>query len=187
MVSCLLQGPWPHSMYEIDPSEEDWDKGLPDDVLALVAKAGGVNEMKSMRQVSKTWQLGFELGVQGITILEVHPMLPPGMQHPMLPQGMEAAGRFPALTKLDLGRSAAVAALPWLINLRAFPNLDTLILGERTSCQGVWPCNRNLPRWLKDDGMAVLQARTSEPHYFLSYSMWPTDVQAQAWTEVQKS
>lgn len=38
--------------------EEDWDKGLPFDVLGLVA--GGRNDLKAMRAVSKTWRIGFE-------------------------------------------------------------------------------------------------------------------------------
>lgn len=35
----------------------DWDKGLSIDVLGLVAGSG--KDLKSMRGVSKTWQVGF--------------------------------------------------------------------------------------------------------------------------------
>lgn len=48
----------------------DWANGLPDDVLALVAKAGGLPDMKIMREVCTTWQSGFELGVKCIKLPE---------------------------------------------------------------------------------------------------------------------
>lgn len=46
----------------------DWDKGLPSEALALVAKARGTDNAKKIREVSKTWQQGFDLGVTGIKI-----------------------------------------------------------------------------------------------------------------------
>lgn len=54
----------------------NWDTGLTADILGLVAKAGGIKEMAVMRQVSKTWKQGFELGVSGITVSFEAPMLP---------------------------------------------------------------------------------------------------------------
>lgn len=152
IVSWLLQVPLPYILYKMDPSDVDWDKGLPEDVLALVANAGGIEEMKSMREVSKTWELGFELGVQAITIF--------GLEQPMLPPGLEAARRFPGLIKLDLGRSAAEIALPWLRNLRAFPKLRSLDLGQPCRYQDPFPDEKSLTLWLAGDATSVLQART---------------------------
>lgn len=99
----------------------DWDSGLPPDVLALVAKAGGVSDTKSMREVSKSWQQGFELGVTGIAIVHT--------EHPVLPPVLEVAQRFPGLTRLDLSRSATNAAR--LGNVRVLPKLESLVLGHR--------------------------------------------------------
>lgn len=36
----------------MEPLDIDWDKGLPLDILSLVAKTGGLVEMKVMREVS---------------------------------------------------------------------------------------------------------------------------------------
>lgn len=41
---------------DLEEGSVDWDKGLPPDVLALVAKAGGLEALKGMRGVSKAWQ-----------------------------------------------------------------------------------------------------------------------------------
>lgn len=97
----------------------DWDTGLPSDVLALVAKKGRANQMKIMREVSKSWQQGFELAVRGISIGSV--------EHPVLPWGLEVAQRFPALTQLGLGNSLIDTA--WLETLQTLPNLNRLFLG----------------------------------------------------------
>lgn len=99
----------------------DWDKGLPSDVLALVAKAGGVNIMKSMRGACKTWQHGFELAVTGI---KVHP------EDPVLRLGDGAAHRFPRLTILDVGESQAHVGD--LQGIQGFSNLRKLVLGNAT-------------------------------------------------------
>lgn len=72
----------------------DWDKGLPSDVLAMVARAGGITEMKAMRGVSKQWQEGFELAVVSIKA---------SLKTPSLPR--EVALRFPVLTSLDVGET----------------------------------------------------------------------------------
>lgn len=101
--------------------EVNWASGLPGDVLALIAKSGGVPDMKIMREVCKTWQSGFGIAVRGIKI-------PP--EAPVLPEGEELAQRVPGLTRLDLGESAMGEA--WLQNLHAFPNLRVLVLGRAT-------------------------------------------------------
>lgn len=129
----------------MDPIELDWDKGLPTDVPALVAKAGGVKELKSMRGVCKAWQEGFELGVQGIKIL--------GPDYPALPLGLEAARRFPGLTKLNLVYTSPESK-SCLENLRSFPRLSNLILGN-----GVSTYPACLPMELDDADMAHLQVR----------------------------
>lgn len=97
----------------------DWEKGLPPDVLGLVAKAGGLKEMMGMRGACKTWQQGYELGVTAITI---------HFEDPVLPLGAEAAQRFPGLKVLSIGDSRTEVGD--LQGLRALPNLDTLILGK---------------------------------------------------------
>lgn len=107
--------------------EVDWDKGIPPDVIALVAKAGGATEMKIMRGISKSWKVGYELGVACITV---------GLQHPMLTVGLEAAQRFPGLTRLDLGMSLNTD-VAWLENLGAFLKLDSLVLGGQPLVEGM--------------------------------------------------
>lgn len=119
----------------------DWDKGLPPDVLALVAKAGGLSAMKDMRGVSKTWQEGFELGVTGIRVSPLDPVLPDG--------GI-ACRRFPMLTMLDVGDSSADEA--WLQTLRAFPKLSSLVLGYSKPLAS----HKSLARRLSDTGLALL-------------------------------
>lgn len=75
-------------------SSPDWDKGLPLDVLSLVAKGSKyIDHLKAMREVCKTWQKGFEGSVAGIRI----------SKGPLLPLGAEIfAERFYGLTLLDL-------------------------------------------------------------------------------------
>lgn len=144
-----MQAPWISSQQrEMDHLHVEWDKGLPQDVLALVAKAGGVEVMKSMRGVCKTWQLGFELAVQGITINSP--------DHPTLPSGVEFGQRFSGLTKLDIGHSAAETALLWLENLRVFPRLVGLCLGEHNGIHYAGP--RSLAWGIADSDMAHTQA-----------------------------
>lgn len=145
----------------------DWDKGLPVDVLALVAKARGVKKMKSMRGVSKTWQQGFELGVARIAIRKP--------EYPVL--GSDAPLRFPFLTQIKLGMSAADAAS--LEALQGFLRLDRLYLGHSYSQIPVLPgalscrladsdlqhlrgmrlsaLDLNLCKCLTDDGMKALR------------------------------
>lgn len=96
----------------------DWDKGLPLDVLSLVAQTLGMNQMKIMRGVCKTWQQGFEMGVTGIKITS--------LGHPALPSGLELAQRFPGLTMLDLGKRAI--STEWLEELREDPTVRKNVL-----------------------------------------------------------
>lgn len=106
-------------MDHLEENPVDWDKGLPPDVLALVAKAGGLEAMKQMRGVSSQWQEGFELGVNRIKVF---------LKGPLLPRGGKAALRFPMLSSLDLGDSATDEA--WLESLHAVCKLGSLVLGK---------------------------------------------------------
>lgn len=45
----------------------DWGD-LPPGVLAYAARVGGMQDMKAMRGVSRSWQEDFDSGVTGITI-----------------------------------------------------------------------------------------------------------------------
>lgn len=98
--------------------EVDWDKGLPPDVIALVAKAGGIKDMKFMRGISKSWKEGYELGVTSITVC---------LRHPVLPLGLEVAQRFTGLVKLEIGLSTT--SVTWLETLHELPRLNSLALG----------------------------------------------------------
>lgn len=131
---------------KLGPVNVDWDTGLPQDVLALVAKAGGGLEMKGTRGVSQSWQDGFDLGASSLSIHEVG--------HPVLPAGLIAGQRFAGLTKLDLGHSAVNPA--WLENLGGFPNLECLVLGLRTTLPWSLRC---LALQLSDFHMLHLQVR----------------------------
>lgn len=129
----------------------DWDKGLPPDVLALVAKAGGLSQMIGMRGVSKTWQLGFELGVTGIRVSQLDPLLP---------EGTAAFCRFPVVQKLNLRDSATQNA--WLQTLRVFPKLNSLVLGYTTRTTSGYSSSKvasplSLTRRLSDAGLAFLR------------------------------
>lgn len=98
--------------------DADWDRGLPPDILALVAKSGGMASMTVMRGVSKSWQRGYELGVTSLKICLHSPMLPPGETSPQ---------RFPYLASLDLGGRPVEEQT--LQALKAFPKLRFLTLG----------------------------------------------------------
>lgn len=102
----------------------DWDQGLPPDVLGMVAKAGGLSEMKAMRQVSKAWQQGFELGVGGV-------MIRIALRQRGLPSRDLHFERFPRLAYLDISKSTVSEA--WVQNLRVFPRLNSLVLGCQTN------------------------------------------------------
>lgn len=98
----------------------DWGDGLPNDVLALLASLGGIDAMKAMRGVNKTWQAGFKLAIKSIRV----PSSAPG-----LPGGEELAARFPELSHLDIGDSTDIRQ-EWLQNLVALRNLRSLALGS---------------------------------------------------------
>lgn len=138
----------------------DWDTGLPPDVLALVVKCSGGNAVKEMRGVSKTWQQGFEIGVTAIKLRS--------LDTPLFPSGEELARRFPGLTKLDLWNSSLDTA--WLANLRAFPKLDSIILGSWLAD----PPIGSLTARLKDFDLQHLQG-TRLRHLDLSYCRSLTD------------
>lgn len=100
----------------------DWGKGLPGEVLALLASLGGTENLKAMRGVNKTWRTGFELGIKGIRV---------PTPAPPLPEGEELAARFPELAKLDIGDSdKALIPHNWLHNLTALKRLRCVVLGS---------------------------------------------------------
>lgn len=75
--------------------------------------------MKGMRVACKTWQQGFELAVRSIRI---------SFHDPNLPFGPGATRRFPGLTSLDIGCSAADES--WLWTLPRLPKLEGLVMGK---------------------------------------------------------
>lgn len=100
----------------------DWDQGLPPEVLGLTAKAWRCRSpfAKDMREVSKSWQLGFNLSVSRITVR---------LDAPLLPKGVVLQERFPALTSLDLGNSCIMDE-EGLATLAGLRNLKRLNLGQ---------------------------------------------------------
>lgn len=104
----------------------DWDQGLPLDVLALVA--GGSNLLKAMREVSKTWQKGFDYSVTKLRVGPEGPLLPLG--------GGVFCERFYAVTLLNLERSLIAEAD--LAHLAGLNRLRILQLGNPVGL------NRNL-------------------------------------------
>lgn len=125
----------------------DWGQGLPLDVLGLVAKAGGLHGMKAMREVSRDWQQGFELGVCRVTVRIAR-------QQRALPSRDLTFQRFPLLTRLDISESTISEA--WLQTLHTFPRLNSLALGCQTN--RVQPSNSNsLGTRLTDAGLTLLR------------------------------
>lgn len=115
---------------EMGDFKADWAEGLPPDVLALVAKAGGVPDMKAMRGVNKTWQHGFELGISGIKVPCNSSWL----------RGDDVAG--PRLAALDLAGINFWHGDDRLKNLRSLPYLQSLKLRSSS--------------WLTDAGLKHL-------------------------------
>lgn len=136
----------------------DWAQGLPSDVLALVAKAGG-DGVKAMRGVNRHWQCGFELGVRCIRV---------PWKSPSLYMGTDMALRFPSLTSLDLGESSL--KLNWLRKLQYLPKLRVLVLG----CTSV-PGNSHLAARLTNAGMRHLRGLPIT-HLGLSWCCKVTDL-----------
>lgn len=101
----------------------DWDKGLPLDVLALVAK--GKDDLKAMRSVCKSWQQGFDVSAVELTI---------GGDGPLLSLG-SLSERFPGLVILDLGLSSVDEAD--LGVLSSLKRLRSLTLGAETPATAV--------------------------------------------------
>lgn len=127
----------------------DWDKGLPPDVLALVAQAGGIPEMKAMRRASKNWQGGYDLGVTGIRISSEKTPIGFGdaSAHPrMMLEPEDEVGiygtRFPGLARLDVGDSSANES--WLRIFGAFPKLASLNLGNPRAFPPPWRLSATL-------------------------------------------
>lgn len=144
---CLAQAKLTQTL-ESASMNVDWDTGLPTDVLALVAKAGGIQQMKIMRSISKSWQQGFELAITSLAITK--------LEHTVLPPGVAAGHRFPCVACLKLGYSAVDTE--WLENLGAFPNLDSVTLGGLSASLGPFlGFERGLALRLDDAAMRHLQ------------------------------
>lgn len=103
---------WWHRM----ASSVDWDKGLPTDVLALLAR--GSDALKAMRAVCTSWKTGFDCS---ITTLKV------SCHGPALPHVTAISERFPMLACLSLEGYPLCAAEAKA--LRGIRSLARLILG----------------------------------------------------------
>ena len=101
-----------------DDEKPDWDKGLPLDVLAHIAR--GSDLAKAMRGTSKSWQAGFEASVSSIRV---------GFEGLSLPPSEALLQRFQQLTMVDIGSCnsdhAAFGALEGL------PRIAQLVVGLR--------------------------------------------------------
>lgn len=132
----------------------DWDKGLPTDVLAMVA--GGRDDLKGMREVCKSWQIGFEARATTIILSPHGSFLPPG---PALQE------RFPALSALDLAWSlmhqSALGGLQRVTSLCSLKlgvsHAETLHRNTRKSPLGGGFSGRPLAFQLKDAGLERLR------------------------------
>lgn len=124
---------------------EDWDRGLPFDIFAVIAR--GSNELKAMRAVSKTWQAGFDPTVSKISI---HP------EGPALPLGASLSMRFPGLTALHLG---CAMSHPDLRGLWALPNLMSLSLGDREADDWDESYGTRRVQWVTDTSLWSLYGK----------------------------
>lgn len=117
-LSTLFNSAYNQTFFSTLQGEDlpDWDKGLPVDILGQVA--GGKDELKAMRGVSKTWQQGFEISVKGIV----------GTGSCRLPSAADVKRRFPRLTTLDVALcTVEESSLECLAGIR---NLTNLRLGN---------------------------------------------------------
>lgn len=105
---------------------QDWDKGLSEDILALVAR--GCDALKEMRGVSSSWKKGYELSVTKIRI---------GPRGPALPEDGSLPDRFPQILHLDLGEFPSRAPEPDPAALRALPKLTHLVWGRHMAPGGL--------------------------------------------------
>lgn len=123
--------------------EVDWDKGLPLELLSAVA--GGRNELKAMRGVSRTWKAGFEASITKFKVSGQGPMLPPGDAF---------AQRFPAMRTIDLGRKWTkwVYKKPPMAEGDLIESLGRLV-GARITCLVLCGMGESLT----DAGMAQLR------------------------------
>lgn len=103
----------------------DWEKGIPLELLALVACLGGHPKMKAMRGVCKQWQQGYEQGTTGLTVSYKDSLC----RGPPVP--VDFYELFQGLASLHLGDSCvAEADLAQLSSLR---QLQTLSLGTQSN------------------------------------------------------
>lgn len=154
-----------------DVDSPDWENGLPTDVLALVAKAGGVGQMKCMREVCKSWQAGFGLSVTCLKASYGGFDFFVPTSDPLRAEGLRAhilKDRFPALTSLKLTVEGSSLSKASLMRFRGLPitslNLDHTAFCSDLRADGLaalegMPLRQlNLikPRYLTDSGFASL-------------------------------
>lgn len=120
-------------------------------MLAPVAR--GRDDLKDMRGVCKSWEAGFEASVTSIRVSYSGPSLPPAAA---------LQGRFPALTKLNLGACCCMDEtrlrdLQGLDKLRSL-NLGLTLPGVLKSLEDTnGTRSRSLPLKLTDSGMEGLR------------------------------
>lgn len=132
-------------------SRPDWGHGLPEGLLAAIAKAGGCNEMKAMRGVNNNWKAEFESSISSISFCDSDD---DAIDGPPLPADGTLRVRFPALARLDLER-ARMPQASWSL-LAGLKNLTSLRLGvgyhKRDCCE-----EDELAKVLTDEGLEHLQ------------------------------
>lgn len=100
----------------VQEMQPDWGMGLPLNVLGLVAR--GCDSAKAMREVSRTWQVGFEESVTKIKIVHGSPSPGPCFSY-----------RFPKLASLILAHSVDPSSLE---NLKG-SKLSTLVFAPNNA------------------------------------------------------
>lgn len=135
------------------------DDALPLEILSVVAS--GRDELKAMREVSKSWKAGFEDSVSGFKVLQHQQhrlrgnQYLPSVSHPLI---HILSKRFPKLTSLDLGESPLQEVE--LVELRYVTQLKSLTLGcdrGRLAHLGLVGDARPLAWRVKGCGLMALQ------------------------------
>lgn len=107
----------------------DWEKGLPLDILAIVAQSSSwqtLQGMQNMRVVCKYWQQGFEMAITRLRIGKRSWHSGRNLIRP--PTDGTFARRFPALTELDLGKCEMTEKQ--LVCLQGMTQLRSLVITD---------------------------------------------------------